>query len=72
MALSLWHHLSLEIASATVLGPPTIGDDCRPFATASLPGACAGAGIGAVETDPAEDWACQLELIAAVMWSGKV
>jgi hypothetical protein len=37
------------------LGLPTSGDDCRQFATTSLPGAYADAGIGVVETGLAED-----------------
>jgi len=71
MALSPWHHLSPEISSATALGLPTSGDDCRPVVTVFLPGAFAGAGIGVVETDPAVGWANRLALIAAEGWSGK-
>jgi len=66
MALSPWHHLSPGISSATALCPPTKHDDCRPVVTAFLLEAFAGAGIGAVETDPAGGWTDRLALIAAV------
>jgi len=48
------------------LGSPTSGDDCHPIATASLPEAFAGADIGDVGTDHAEDWTGRLLLKAAV------
>ena len=66
MALSLWHHLSPETSSATALGLPISGDDYRPVVIAFLPGAFAGAGIGAVETGPAGDWTGRLLLKLAV------
>jgi hypothetical protein len=53
------------------LGPPTRGDDCHPIATTSLLEAFAGADIGDVETDHAEDWTDQLLLKSAARWSGK-
>jgi len=54
-----------------VLGPPTSGDNCRPFAVASPLEAYAGVGIDAVEGVSAGDWAYQTALKAAVRLTGK-